>query len=320
MATLPGGFIVRQYSAFQALVLSFFSRDLYKDIARNWRGVGLRYLLLLLALSWIPVLVKAQIGLHSFAKHEFPQAIQEFPAITIKNGVVSSPVQQPFTIDDKKTGKPIFVLDTTGKITSIDETPAIILLTTNKLIYRDPNQSQVRIVDLSKTQYFYIDQAKIQGWMNAFSTWFAVAAFPLALLGSFIYRLIQILIYALIGMAFAAMFKVKLEFPTLMRIAAVAITPVVAADTLVWLTGMNIPAWSLICLAAALGYIAFAVKANYDPTIEQTPGFPIGQPGYPPPTFQPGNLPGGAQVPPFPQVPPFQPLPPMPPPTSTPPR
>jgi hypothetical protein len=40
---------MRRYSIFHPLVLAFYSKPLYQDVGRRWKGTGLGYLLLLLA-------------------------------------------------------------------------------------------------------------------------------------------------------------------------------------------------------------------------------------------------------------------------------
>ena len=42
----------------QALYASLYSRDLYRDVADNWKGIGRLYLLLLLSLTWMPSAVR----------------------------------------------------------------------------------------------------------------------------------------------------------------------------------------------------------------------------------------------------------------------
>ena len=65
-----------------------------------------------------------------------------------------------------------------------------------------------------------------------------------------------------------------------MRLAFVAVTPAILADTALSLAKVNVPAWALICLVIAMVYLAVAVKAN-----EQAPASPMqgyGAPPYPP--------------------------------------
>ncbi len=69
-------------------------------------------------------------------------------------------------ITDKETGKAMAVLDTTGKINSLDDTEAIILLTQNKIYFNDKNNPrQTRIQDLSQFKHFYVDRIIVSDWV-----------------------------------------------------------------------------------------------------------------------------------------------------------
>ncbi len=195
----------RQFSVFSAMATApFFSGALNRDVARNWRGIGLRLLLLVLVITWIAAGIKMDRAVKHFANDEFPGVVQDFPPITIKDGVVSSPVDQPYYMKDKQTGKTFAVLDTTGTITSLDQADnAILLLTENKIHYRDnSNPGQVKIQDLSKVKNFYVDRTIVTNWVAWGSKWASWVLIPIALVFSFIYRLIQGLIYGAIGMIF----------------------------------------------------------------------------------------------------------------------
>ena len=52
---------MRRYGRIQGLVLSLGWTDFYRDVAKDWRGIGMLYLLLVIALTWIPLLVKLQL-------------------------------------------------------------------------------------------------------------------------------------------------------------------------------------------------------------------------------------------------------------------
>src|SRR5471030_3287703 len=98
-----------RFGRFVGLVLSLFLPAFYRDVARNWGGIGLLYLLLLFTLTWMPFLVKAHLGARKFAQEDFPKIAKDLPDITLKNGKVSSPVAQPFEIKDEQ-GNVVFVL------------------------------------------------------------------------------------------------------------------------------------------------------------------------------------------------------------------
>src|SRR6478672_12971763 len=175
---------MKRYGRIQGLLLALGWPAFYHDVARNWGGIGLLYVLLLFTLTWIPVLVKMHLTIGTSLSEEFPKVTKDLPPITLQGGKVSSPVEQPYTVNDPQTGKPIFVLDTTGAITSLDQTEATVLLTETKLHVR--NQGKVEIHDLSQFPDFTLTREKIQEWVEAVGNWVAVAVFPFAMIGSLI--------------------------------------------------------------------------------------------------------------------------------------
>lgn len=250
----------KRYSAGHALYMSFYSGDLYHDVAWNWHGSGLGYLLLLVALCWAPLLLKMHIGILDFASNEAPKIIGQIPPITIDKGKVSTTVDTPYFIKDPDSGKELAVIDLTGKITSLEGREAKLLLTSNKLITRQ-SSAEVREYDLSQVQHFEITREKALDWLLTFKDLFVLILAPFAILAGYIYRTLQILLYAAIGMGFASASNVKLEYGDLMRLAAVAVTPAMIINAVYDVTGKAIPFWWLICFAIAMGYLFFAVKS-----------------------------------------------------------
>src|SRR5688500_8215830 len=101
---------MKRYSIFHPLVLSFFSKSLYRDVGKNWRGTGLLYLLLVLALVWVPTIIKAQMGLSSWVAGDSQELTKQIPAITITKGEVSTDVTTPHFIKDPKTGNVMAII------------------------------------------------------------------------------------------------------------------------------------------------------------------------------------------------------------------
>jgi hypothetical protein len=252
-------------SMLRAFILSFHSKELYRDVARIWKGTGFVYLILLLALCWAAQMIRVQFQVTHFAKQEGAAIVKQIPDITISQGRVSTNVQTPYFIRDAK-GDAIAIIDLTGQYTSLEDTTAKMLLTQDRLSFGD--NGRIRTMDLKKVNSFHIDQARVQGWLNFAQGWFAVMLYVLALVFSFIYRVLQALIYALFGMLFAKMMKVALDYLTLLRLAIVAVTPAIILDTLHSLLGLHTPLWGPICFLIAMGYLVFAIKANAGQEIE----------------------------------------------------
>jgi hypothetical protein len=252
---------MKRYSFLQAPFLSFFSKAFYRDVGQHWRGTGLAYLLIILALFWIPSIIKARLGVGRFVDTESKKITEQIPAITISHGKVSTDVPTPYYIRDPDSGTPLAIIDTTGQYRTLDEKPAnVLLLTDSKLIMR--NERETRTFDLSKVESLYVDRARVEGWLATAKTWFVPVAYPLALLFSFVFRTIQILIYALIGLLFAHLLHANLGYKTLMRLAAMAITPVLVLDLIMDFLPVSLPLWSLLGVGVALAYLFLAVKSN----------------------------------------------------------
>jgi len=254
----------KRFTYFDALWQSFFSRSLYLDVAKRWRGVGFLYLLLIVIISWLPDLAKMQISFQQLRGGAAEGLIRQVPAISITDGVASADVETPYFIKDPKDGKVLAIIDFTGQYTNLENTSAVVLLTRQEVIGKK-SEKETRIYSLSGVKHFAIDQARVRRWVYLFLTWFVVLIAPFAIVFTYAYRICQALIYALVGMAFASSFHLKLTYSTLLRITCVALTPLVIFTTVTDLLPLHrvfprLLVW-LIHLAIAVLYIGFAVKA-----------------------------------------------------------
>lgn len=257
---------MRQYTIFHPLLLSFFSKSLYQDVGRNWKGITFLYLLLLLAVCWLPLMYKANVGLSEYIRNTSPKFIAQIPVTTITNGVVSVEGQQPITINDPENDKPLIIIDTTGQITSLEKSGASFLLTRTTLIAKK-NARETRIISLAEIDNFYMDQDRAKHWIEKIRDWFAFILFPFALLGSFLYRIAQVIIYGLIGLVFAKITGTSLNYQTSLNLAIISITPVIILNTIKTILTISVPLWWLLCFVIAMGYLYFAVKVNKDSVI-----------------------------------------------------
>src|SRR5438552_182466 len=88
----------RRYGIVRTLLLGLFSADVWRDVAQNWRGMGLLYMLVLLTLSWFVVLGKFHVSFGHFVDAEAPPFVEQVPAMTIKDGVVSIDRPSPYVV------------------------------------------------------------------------------------------------------------------------------------------------------------------------------------------------------------------------------
>jgi hypothetical protein len=250
---------MRRYSIFHVPALSFFSKNLYIDVCRNWKGVNFLYLLLLLAVCLIPTMINLHRGISNFVDNKAPAFVNQVPEITITDGRVSIKEAQPYYIIDPESNSPLAVIDTTGRIESLNDTDAFCLLTADKVIIKK-SQFENRAYDLSNIEAFAIDGKQISGWLQICRKFLVAVIYPFTLFGSYMYRIVQVLIYAAVGLLFASWCNTKLSYTALVRLAVVAVTPCIIVSTVLGLAGIYIPGF--LYMVAALVYLFFAVKSN----------------------------------------------------------
>lgn len=298
---------MKKYSIFHTPVMWFFSPSFYRDVGRNWKGICAWYLLLLMILACIPTAIVANRACSKFLQTEGKAVIDQVPPISFKDGEVSTPVKQPYVITEPETGKRLVVIDTTGEVTSLAEADAPMLVTKTKIIHRQ-SEHETRTQDLSQFQgEFEFDKEDVTRWAKTIDKYLAYALYPVILIGSYIGRLVQILFYGLVGLIFSAMFRARLKYSGLVRLSAVAVTPVIIADAVLELlpdvhTGSGWT-WGGILIAMILLIFGVAVNRGGPAQVEAAtlpPVVPPGQVRIQPP-------PGRADIPPGPpNVPPTQ--------------
>jgi len=252
---------MKKFSIIHIPVLSFFSKELYRDVGLYWKGVNFLYLLLLLAVCWIPMMIMVHVGITDFVNNEAPAIVNQVPEITITDGQVSIKETQPYYIKAPDCNELLAVIDTTGQIKSLEDTDAYCLLTSNKIITKE-SEFENRTFDLSNVKAFAVDSERITGWLHIGRKFVAVVIYPFALSGSYLFRIVQALIYAAVGLLFALWCKVTLSYATLLRLAIVAMTPCLLAKTIFGIADIHLPYATLISLVVTLTYLFFAVKAN----------------------------------------------------------
>ena len=261
---------MKRFSILHPLYMSFYSGELYQDVGRHWKGVGLGYLFLAMAILQAPMAVKIHVGFTKWVATGANDVVDKIPQIHINHGEVSTNVETPYYIVQPRESASrvsgaqyLAVIDLTGKYKTLEDVSADILLTRHSVTMK--NQREVRTYDLSQVESFSVDSARVRGWLNSARYFVAPGFYGFVLVFLFLYRVAQVLLYAAVGILFARSLNAALEYPALMRLAAVAVTPAMILNEVVNLTQIHIPLWSLICLAMAMGYLYFGVKASAAP-------------------------------------------------------
>ena len=181
---------MKRFSIWHIPAWSFFSRPLYCDVALRWRGTNFGYLLLLLVVVWIPVAIGIHASLSRFLDEKGPGMVAQVPHFSLQDGKASITEPQPYTIKDPDTDEPFIIIDTTGEITSLDDTTAKMLVMETKMTYQK-NRLETRTVDFRDMEDFSFGPDEFKAWLDTIGQYAAIVLYPLAVIGSFIYRVVQ---------------------------------------------------------------------------------------------------------------------------------
>lgn len=282
---------MRQYSVWTAIPLSFFSAGLYRDVARHWGGVAFGYLLLIVALTAVPLAMWLTALGDGFIFEKGPQGVtplesigyrfaNQVPPLRWEKGELKVNAKQPYRIQDEETGI-LIIIDTTGEITSLEQSGAHMLVTDDQVFIRK-REHVTEVYDLKEIMEdapqhmpVTLDANTARELVEITSNWLqenrtmlrtiaVIVLFMVIAFVSFISRLISVLLYALFSMLFGLVLKIPVDYVTLLRLACVAITPALVLDLALSLAAVEIP-WILFILIT-LGYMFFAVRANREST------------------------------------------------------
>src|SRR5208282_4904925 len=259
---------MKQYSILHPLYMSFFSKSLYRDVAANWRGLCLNYLLIVLTLNLIPDMVRLHERVADFLADEVPKVVHQVPTITISEGTASVKVPVPYFINAPWSKQPFAVIDTSAGAAPHADLKATIMLTRTKLTVKG-DDSEIHSFDFTRIHHAVIDKDLINRWLEAFKDNFIFAVYPFALFFAFLYYFIQALLCAFIGMFFAKMVNLDLKARALIRLSVVAFTPPLVLQTVHSLLDIEFPFSGVISFVLATCYMYFAVSSCSEKTVSK---------------------------------------------------
>ncbi len=239
----------------------------YKEIAFQRVSKSVGYFFLFILLITLVLSMKRSTALIQGIDEVSKELGDRLPEIRIENGVVSIDAQEPFTIEEKDF---IFIIDTTGKITTIDPSyKQGILLTKNKLIHRQ-SEIETREYDLSKIKSFTLNKEATEKWKKVLSRF----AFPFTVIFFFPYyivaKLIHILLFSLIALIVNTATKANLKYENLFNISLFALTPPVLLATIFNLAGFPFPLFRLLYIVVYLIFLTGGIRSCKGQVIEST--------------------------------------------------
>lgn len=233
----------RIYKYWQALYLAFYSSRLYIDVGKRWRGWGLCYFFLVIAIASIPLSIKSMRAFNEYFNYEFLQPMEQIPSFEIKRGKLSFPFFMPYLIKNKYNDVSI-IIDNQINLTEMNYIyPKWMMIITSDHIsirlptlsllpreLRPPTFATVDSQNIDTHSFKEIQYASFNGKMwidqtNLVQTkWYLmIALYPTITMLLFGFFTIFLFFLAIMGRAFSyIIFKFKIDFKRIYRLMLVS--------------------------------------------------------------------------------------------------
>jgi hypothetical protein len=273
---------------FPNMLRTAFDFALYGEVIRQRARRTVGYFALLVVVLSFVLTVANMFHLRAFIKKEVLPELSKLPVVTIKGGVASANVPQPWikSFRDEGSGwNTIVVVDTTGEVKGFRGDEQGLILQRTKLLVRSQSNPQIQTIDLQDLDDTVIDAMWLRHWLDV-GVWICGAAM---LLARPVYhagaKLLWALILSLLAMLVAASTGKRVSYGQLFTIALYALTPAILLDTVFDVVNVNVPHfWVLFFLVAAAytGLAVYKLPAASDPALPSQPPSP---PANSPPMF-----------------------------------
>ncbi len=262
---------LRKYRIHEGLWAAFYSPDFYRSVVYRWKGAGLLYLLLVVAVSSLIIsgIVTAQ--LLEFRGH-LPAITAQLPVIHIADGVLTTEPEGRHEILEPETGQPLVIIDTgtdQPPATTAERDGAVIFAARRQLMVTSPEGDQ-QVQSFAKFGKLSLSPRQMEQLLN-FVIFAVLILTPLFLL-VFLYfiRVIQMFAFALLTWIFSGVMGRKLDYFERLRLTAAALTPALLFGSVIG-PGINFPNSEIAWFAVAVLYIAFAISVVRPPTPPPVP-------------------------------------------------
>ncbi len=251
-------------AALRPLYLSFFSAPFYREVGSELTGSWFGYLFFLVAVCSIPGMAGGYMVISDYFGKELPGILRQIPPVHIDNGKASIDPPGPHLVLNPSDNSPLLILDTSGATTSLDNTKASMLLTHDRMLVRK-DARETRVFMMNGLDNGVIDEAMLDGWRTTVWNWLAVIYFPVVVLISYVFRILQLLLVAVIGMLYARRVNAPLGYAGALRVTVFAATPAIVVSGLRDALGISSNLGTVFDFVLMLGYVHFAVRANGRP-------------------------------------------------------
>lgn len=241
---------------------SFGNFDFYREVAFDWKGTNLFYLLVLVAICWIPIALRLQIAFSDMAEKYSADLIRQIPEISFNDGMAKSSIQDTVFIKMPDSGELIGIIDTSNRkfFEGSNQNPAFVLRKDSIILQNSNGASQTWQIGELGLEGLTINQGLLEDWVTFSKKYFVAFLFPFAVFITFAFRMLQIFIYSGMILLLSGISKAGLKFENAFRLSTVAITPGLIFKACIEAAGLSFRFDEAIMSIITLGLAATAIK------------------------------------------------------------
>ncbi|KGP63903.1 hypothetical protein EP47_07140 [Legionella norrlandica] len=263
------------YGYWSALFMSFFSKRLYVDVAKRWRGIGILYLLLAITVSSIPLSLRVAFDFNKTFNQQIIMPLSKLPTIYVQNGKVIFDKPMPYLIRNDRN-QVVIIIDTTGKIEKFsNEYPDLnILINKNNIYFRLPTPELLGMSQTTKNTGVPIVQPLDKGMNTVFDGKKIIQdnavsglkyasqllIYPVVVTILYSITVVVLLAIAFLGQVFSKVFfSFSLSFMKSSRLLMVAATPMLVVLAIMLAFNLVFPGLGVILLTLMIAYYSYGV-------------------------------------------------------------
>ena len=254
---------MQTFAPWQAIYLSFFSKELYRQVVNNWKGVAFLYLTVMCVVSTTISAIGFYVSLVGLQHGVIGDFVKKLPEITIKDGMMKIDKPSPYMVDmmppNASTSLPVVLFDANTdepKISPDPPSPPFVLTKHNMYIGSGTQATQYEWKQFEGT---HLTQDSYHKFIDMIVTYAPLGVVVIVSPLAFIWCAIGASILGAIGMAIAGIANVKLTYGELVRLAVVAMTPGLLLEPIFKMIN---PLLGLLGFFLTMGFLVFGVLAN----------------------------------------------------------
>ena len=263
------------YGYWSAMYYAFYSKRLYVDVGKRWKGLGLLYLLLVIAIGSIPLSLVTAYNFNQLFNQQLIDPILQLPTLYVQNGEVSIDKPMPYLVKNKKN-QVVAIVDTTGSIDSFSEKyPHLtILINKDKMSYKVPtpqiflNNKQllkpqapiVQTFDKTINSVFDGHQFVTSGAVTGLKYVSELLVYPVSIATVFSIFIVLFPVVALLAQLYSNIFfSFHITYKQALRLLIVSATPMLVALFILLMFNIIFPGLGFILLALLGAYYSFSL-------------------------------------------------------------